>query len=77
MTKTVPIGEAQLLFLKLLAAVRDGDEIIISDDNRPIARIVSIDTKRQARIAGLNRGEIKMSDDFDEPLPDNFWTGNS
>lgn len=27
------------------------------------------------RIAGLNAGSIWMSDDFDEPLPDEFWTG--
>jgi hypothetical protein len=27
------------------------------------------------RILGLNRGAMKMSDDFDEPLPDEFWLG--
>jgi hypothetical protein len=27
------------------------------------------------RILGLNRGVMKMSDDFDEPLPDEFWIG--
>jgi Protein of unknown function (DUF2281) len=27
------------------------------------------------RILGLNRGAMKMSDDFDEPLPDKFWLG--
>jgi Protein of unknown function (DUF2281) len=27
------------------------------------------------RILGLNRGVMKMSDDFDEPLPDEFWLG--
>jgi hypothetical protein len=25
------------------------------------------------RILGLNRGAMKMRDDFDEPLPDEFW----
>jgi hypothetical protein len=24
---------------------------------------------------GLNRGAMKMNDDFDEPLPDEFWLG--
>jgi hypothetical protein len=27
------------------------------------------------RILGLNRGAMKMSDDLDKPLPDEFWLG--
>ena len=30
---------------------------------------------KKQRIAGLNRGTIKLSEDFDEPLPDEFWLG--
>ena len=29
----------------------------------------------QKRIPGLYTGEIWVSDDFDEPLPDEFWLG--
>jgi mRNA-degrading endonuclease RelE of RelBE toxin-antitoxin system len=29
----------------------------------------------QQRIPDLNRGEIWMSDDFNDPLPDEFWMG--
>ena len=29
----------------------------------------------QQRVPDLNRGEAWMSDDFNEPLPDEFWTG--
>lgn len=29
----------------------------------------------KTRVAGLNRGKMEMSDDFDEPLDDSFWTG--
>ncbi len=28
-----------------------------------------------ARIPGRHAGQIQMADDFDEPLPDSFWTG--
>ena len=28
------------------------------------------------RISGLHRGAIWTSEDFDEPLPDEFWTGS-
>jgi len=27
------------------------------------------------RVLGLNKGQVWMSDDFNEPLPDEFWTG--
>jgi Protein of unknown function (DUF2281) len=29
------------------------------------------------RTLGLNRGAMKMSDDFDEPLSDEFWLGEA
>ncbi|MBD2412315.1 hypothetical protein FACHB389_24995 [Nostoc calcicola FACHB-389] len=31
----------------------------------------------QKRVLGLNQGEIWMSDDFNDPLPDEFWLGES
>ena len=30
-----------------------------------------------ARVPGLHPGEILTSDDFDQPLPDEFWTGEA
>ena len=29
------------------------------------------------RVVGLHPGAISMSDDFDEPLPDEFWLGEA
>lgn len=31
---------------------------------------------RFQRVAGLHEGQIWMSDDFKEPLPDEFWLGD-
>jgi prevent-host-death family protein len=31
----------------------------------------------EPRIAGLHAGTSGMSEDFDDPLPDEFWTGES
>ena len=28
------------------------------------------------RVAGLGRGTVQMSSDFDDPLPDSFWMGD-
>jgi hypothetical protein len=42
---------------------------------------VSIEQNSQApkprRIFGQYQGRISMSEDFDEPLPDSFWLGDS
>jgi len=32
-------------------------------------------TVTSPRVAGLNRGQIWISEDFDAPLPDAFWLG--
>lgn len=31
----------------------------------------------QKRVLGLNQGKIRISDDFNNPLPDEFWLGES
>lgn len=32
---------------------------------------------KQKRVFGQYQGRISMSEDFDEPLPDSFWLGDS
>ncbi len=75
MTKTVDIKTAKNQLAKLLSFALKGDEIIITDHNKPRAKIVPIPTTHQSRIPGLNKGKIKVSKDFDKPLPEHFWTG--
>ncbi len=35
----------------------------------------AVQTVPQERIPGLHAGMIWISDDFDDPLPDEFWLG--
>ncbi len=75
-TQTVTLQEAQARLAELLTLAQTGNEIIIADGNKPLARLVPIAAaKPKGRTAGLQRGKIWMSDDFDAPLPDEFWTG--
>ncbi len=75
MTKTIDVRDAQAQLPELLTLALEGNEVIISEGNKPLARLVPVAASKRKRIAGLNRGAIRMSDDFDEPLPDEFWTG--
>ncbi len=78
-TKTVDVTDTQVTLAALLALVAQGTEIVLTQGDTPLARIVPPDappaTPAKPRIAGLFPGEIWTSDDFDDPLPDNFWLG--
>jgi len=81
-TLTINIQEAQNQLQYLLSLALGGAEVIFTQDERPVVRMVPVlapesqtEAPRKKRIAGLNRGEIWVSEDFDDPLPDEFWFG--
>lgn len=81
-TKMIDVSNAQGQLAELIALVQQGVEVILADGATPLAHIVPLltsDVKREAmpRIAGLHEhvGAIWTSDDFDDPLPDEFWLG--
>ncbi|MCP4218680.1 MAG: toxin-antitoxin (TA) system antitoxin [bacterium] len=70
------VKDAQAQFLELLDLVSMGNRVVIQKDKEPMAEIVAIHSpKKEKRVAGLNRGKIRMTDDFDAALPDEFWMG--
>ena len=71
-TKTVEIQDIQASLDELLLLVREGVEIILTEDGTPLARLTPVEAGQ--RIPDLHPGGW-MSDDFDEPLPDEFWLG--
>jgi antitoxin (DNA-binding transcriptional repressor) of toxin-antitoxin stability system len=71
--KTVNIREAQAQLPELVSLALEGNEVIILVDDKLLARIVPVSSPNQPRIAGLNKGQIWVSEDFDEPLPEEFW----
>ena len=77
MHRTVPIPEATKDLSRLITQAQAGDEVILTDAGRPVARLVPIVEPAQARTPGLNKGEVSISDDFDAPLPDAFWLGDA
>ena len=75
MTQTVSVDEAQNKLQELLAQALAGNEVIITERGKPVARLVPVAPSKKKRVAGLNRGTIWTSEDFDKPLPDEFWLG--
>jgi prevent-host-death family protein len=76
-TKTVDVREAQINLQDLLSLVREGTEIVLTEGATPLARVVPLAFTTTTRVAGLHAGAIWTSEDFDEPLPEDFWTGTA
>jgi antitoxin (DNA-binding transcriptional repressor) of toxin-antitoxin stability system len=74
---TVDIQSTQTDLAGLVALVAAGTEVILTRGETPVARVVPVQAGSRPRIAGLHAGAIETTDDFDEPLPDDFWTGAS
>lgn len=77
LTQTVDVHEAQKRLLELLGAVTAGTEVTLTKGSKPIARLVPIAPAAAPRVAGLHGGAIWASEDFDESLPDAFWSGDA
>lgn len=73
-TKTVDVSGSQMSLKDLLSLVLEGTEIVLTEGNIPLARLVPMALPKKPRIAGLHSGAFWTSEDFDEPLPEEFWT---
>jgi prevent-host-death family protein len=71
MTQTINIHEAKTRLSQLIQQVEEGDEIIISRANKPIARLVAYLEKSQPRRLGEANGMVEIMPDFDQ-LPEDF-----
>ncbi|GAB3456074.1 type II toxin-antitoxin system prevent-host-death family antitoxin [Massilia terrae] len=70
--KTVNIHEAKTQFSKLIDAVAQGEEIVIAKAGKPTAMLVPIQQHKPSRRPGTMKGEIRIADDFDAPLPEDI-----
>ena len=68
--QTVNIHEAKTQFSRLVDAAASGEEIIIAKAGKPTARLVPMERPKTKRRFGALKGKIRISDDFDAPLPD-------
>ena len=76
---SVTVEEAKGRLQQLLELAARGHEIIIHDPTAGRAKQVPVPEtySRAPRVLGLHKGQVRMSDDFDAPLPDSFWFGEA
>lgn len=54
----------------ILHRVREGETLVVTDHDLPVAEIRPIEAVRRPRPFGLAAGTFVVPDDFDDPLPD-------
>ena len=72
MSTTITLEEAQLSLKELVHRLAPGEEIVITENQQPVARLVSEQTPSAKRRPGpgLGKGMITIVSDDDEHLKD-------
>ena len=70
--QTYNVQEAKAKLSKLLQDVDSGIEVIIAKAGKPMARISRIEESSSKIRFGVLKGKVKVSDNFNAPLPDDL-----
>jgi len=68
--KQVNTHEAKTQLSKLIAAVRDGEEVIICQAGKPVARLTAYEPARKKPRLGTGKGKIILRPGWDSPETD-------
>ncbi len=69
MIRRVTVHQAKSQLSRLLLDVSSGKIVEIARGGVPVARLVAVERAPVRRNPGKYKGKIKISDNFDEPLP--------
>ncbi len=68
MSIQVNIHEAKTNLSKLLVQVQEGQEIIIANNGKPVARLVPATESKGQRVPGSAKHKVVIAPDFNDPL---------
>ena len=68
----VNIHEAKTHFSKIINQTLNGEEVVVSRGNRPLVKLIPYHEEPGLRKGGQLKGILKVADDFDDPLPDDY-----
>jgi prevent-host-death family protein len=69
---TINLYEAKTNLSQLVERAAAGEEIVIAKAGRPLARLVPLAKRTTPRPLGLLAGQVRIGEDFDDPLPDDI-----
>ena len=65
----VNMHEAKTQLSRLVLRAAAGEEVIIARAGKPIAKLSPLQPAAKARTFGTAKGKLKLSKDFDGPVP--------
>ena len=68
----INIHEAKTHLSRLVEEVSKGQEILIAKSGKPMAKLIGLKPAKPTRKPGFLKGKIKITADFDAPLPDDL-----
>ena len=66
----VSVYDAKTNLSRLLDRAAGGEEIVITRNGRPVAKLVAATPARKPRKLGTLKGRIRINKNFDAPLPE-------
>ncbi len=69
--RIVNIHEAKTHFSKLIDSVSHGEVIVIAMAGKPVAKLTPLESAPKRRF-GFLKDKVKISKDFDSPLPEDL-----
>lgn len=54
----------------LIESVINGEEVVFTRDNQPVAKLVAVRREKPHPQFGSAKGQFTLADDFDKPLED-------
>ena len=66
----INVHEAKTHLSRIINRVVSGEEIVIAKAGKPLVKLIPVESPQNPRPLGLDAGKGWISDDFDEPLPD-------
>lgn len=67
--ESVNIYEAKTRLSQLVDKAVAGEDVVVSRNGKPLVRITALGTPKRRIKFGVLKGKVKISPDFDAPLP--------
>jgi prevent-host-death family protein len=74
-TEAVNIYEAKTKLSQLVDKAAAGEDVVVSRNGKPLARITRLEAPKRRIRFGVLKGKIRIARDFDAPLPDEVLAG--
>ena len=75
--KTIDVQTQTASLADLVALAKREAGLVLVQSGQPVAQMLPLPEPATPRVAPLHPGAMEASEDFDAPLPDEFWLGKA